>query len=80
MLLSMAQSNPALFQMISDRKTVALQLERLSKLKELMDITPEQLRARHTEDWSCWIRKYRFRKKALSSFDLMHSFPIGIHF
>uniref|UniRef100_A0A8C1ZHN7 Selenoprotein O n=1 Tax=Cyprinus carpio TaxID=7962 RepID=A0A8C1ZHN7_CYPCA len=61
MLLSMAQSNPALFQMISDRKTVARQLERLSRLKELMDTTAEQLRAKQTEDWSCWIRKYRQR-------------------
>ncbi|XDV28989.1 hypothetical protein PO909_032173 [Leuciscus waleckii] len=61
MLLSMAQSNPALFQMISDRKTVARQLERLSRLKELMDTTVEQLRAKQTEDWSCWIKKYRQR-------------------
>uniref|UniRef100_A0A672PLH0 Selenoprotein O n=1 Tax=Sinocyclocheilus grahami TaxID=75366 RepID=A0A672PLH0_SINGR len=50
-LLSMAQSNPALFQMISDQKTVARQLERLSRLKELMDTTAEQLRANQTEDW-----------------------------
>lgn len=62
MLLSMAQSNPALFQMISDRKTVARQLEILSRLKELMDTTAEQLRAKQTEDWSCWIKKYRYRK------------------
>ncbi|XP_016421329.1 selenoprotein O-like [Sinocyclocheilus rhinocerous] len=61
MLLSMAQSNPALFQMISDRKTVARQLERLSRLKELMDTTAEQLRAKQTEDWSRWIKKYRQR-------------------
>uniref|UniRef100_A0A672PU16 Selenoprotein O n=1 Tax=Sinocyclocheilus grahami TaxID=75366 RepID=A0A672PU16_SINGR len=60
-LLSMAQSNPALFQMISDQKTVARQLERLSRLKELMDTTAEQLRANQTEDWSCWIKKYRQR-------------------
>ncbi|RXN11021.1 seleno O [Labeo rohita] len=61
MLLSMAQSNPALFQMISDRKTVARQLDRLSRLKELMDTTAEQLRAKQIEDWSCWIQKYRQR-------------------
>lgn len=69
MLLSMAQSNPALFQMISDRKTVARQLERLSRLKELMDTTAEQLRAKQTEDWSGWIRKYRYRKDVMNSFD-----------
>lgn len=76
MLLSMAQSNPALFQMISDRKTVARQLERLSRLKELMDTTAEQLRAKQTEDWSRWIKKYRYRKEALNFSDLMHSFPV----
>ncbi|XP_052008434.1 selenoprotein O1 isoform X2 [Xyrauchen texanus] len=61
MLLSMAQSNPALFQMLSDRKTLAQQLERLSRLKELMDISEEQLKAKQSKDWTCWIQKYRQR-------------------
>ncbi|TRY85223.1 hypothetical protein DNTS_009266 [Danionella cerebrum] len=61
MLLSMAQSNPGLFQMISDRKTVARQLEKLSRLKEFTDTTEEELRAKQTDDWSCWIHKYRQR-------------------
>lgn len=65
MLLSMAQSNPALFQMISDRRTVARQLERLSRLKELMDTTEEQLRVKHTEHWSGWIQKYRYGHAAV---------------
>lgn len=59
MLLSMAQSNPALFQMISDRATIARQLDRLSKLKNLMETSPEELRTNQVEEWSRWITRYR---------------------
>lgn len=61
MLLSMAQSNPTLFQMISDRATIARQLERLSKLKDLMETTQEELRTKQAEDWTSWITQYRKR-------------------
>lgn len=59
MLLSMAQSNPALFQMISDRATVARQLDRLSKLRDLMETSQEELKTKQAEDWSRWITCYR---------------------
>ncbi|XP_030646614.1 selenoprotein O1 isoform X3 [Chanos chanos] len=61
MLLSMAQSNPALFHMLSDRQTVARQLERLARLKDLLETNEEQLKAKQTEDWTCWVTKYRKR-------------------
>ncbi|KAL7878663.1 hypothetical protein AOLI_G00096370 [Acnodon oligacanthus] len=61
MLLSMAQSNPTLFNILSDRKTVARQLEKLSRLKELLETTEEELKAKQTEDWTCWIKQYRQR-------------------
>uniref|UniRef100_W5LL81 Selenoprotein O n=2 Tax=Astyanax mexicanus TaxID=7994 RepID=W5LL81_ASTMX len=61
MLLSMAQSNPALFNILSDRTTVAQQLQKLSRLKELLETTEEELKAKQTEDWTCWIQKYRQR-------------------
>ncbi|XP_024137094.1 selenoprotein O1 [Oryzias melastigma] len=61
MLLSMAQSNPALFQMISDRATIARQLERLGRLKELMESSQEQLRSKQEEEWTRWVRRYRKR-------------------
>uniref|UniRef100_A0A668RFF0 Selenoprotein O n=1 Tax=Oreochromis aureus TaxID=47969 RepID=A0A668RFF0_OREAU len=61
MLLSMAQSNPTLFQMISDRATIARQLERLSKLKDLMETTQEELKTKQAEDWTSWITQYRKR-------------------
>lgn len=59
MLLSMAQSNPALFQMISDRVTLARQLDKLRKLKELMETSQEELKAKQAEDWRGWITRYR---------------------
>lgn len=59
MLLSMAQSNPTLFHMISDRMSVARQLEKLSKLKDLMETSQEDLRAKQAEDWARWITSYR---------------------
>lgn len=59
MLLSMAQSNPGLFQMISDRVTLGRQLEKLRKLKELVDITQEALRSKQAEEWRGWVTRYR---------------------
>ncbi|XP_041651830.1 selenoprotein O1 isoform X2 [Cheilinus undulatus] len=61
MLLSMAQSNPTLFQMISDRATIARQLDKLSRLRDLMETNQEELGAKHAEEWSRWIRRYRTR-------------------
>lgn len=60
MLLSMAQSNPVLFQMISDRATIARQLERLSKLKDLMESSQDELKAKQAEEWTSWITQYRY--------------------
>lgn len=59
MLLSMAQSNPALLQMISDRVTLARQLDKLRKLKELTETSQEELKAKQAEDWRGWITRYR---------------------
>uniref|UniRef100_A0A8C2WWF8 Selenoprotein O n=1 Tax=Cyclopterus lumpus TaxID=8103 RepID=A0A8C2WWF8_CYCLU len=61
MLHSMAQSNPALFQMISDRTTIARQLDKLSKLKDLIETSQEELKAKQAEEWSRWITRYRKR-------------------
>ncbi|KAK0145770.1 Selenoprotein O [Merluccius polli] len=65
MLLSMAQSNPALFQMISDRKTIARQLEKLSKLQELTDTNQDELRGKQAEEWTGWITSYRKKEQFL---------------
>lgn len=59
MLLSMAQSNPALFQMISDRATIAKQVDRLGRLRDLMETSPEELKTKQADEWSSWITRYR---------------------
>uniref|UniRef100_A0A1A8J4X1 Selenoprotein O n=2 Tax=Nothobranchius kuhntae TaxID=321403 RepID=A0A1A8J4X1_NOTKU len=61
MLLSLAQSNPSLFQMISDRVTIARQLDKLGKLKDLTETSQEELRAKQAEEWTSWITRYRKR-------------------
>uniref|UniRef100_A0A1A8CWK2 Selenoprotein O n=1 Tax=Nothobranchius kadleci TaxID=1051664 RepID=A0A1A8CWK2_NOTKA len=61
MLLSLAQSNPSLFQMISDRVTIARQLDKLSKLNDLTETSQEELRAKQAEEWTSWITRYRKR-------------------
>ncbi|KAF5897516.1 selenoprotein O [Clarias magur] len=61
MLLSLAQSNPALFSMLSDRRTLSQQLEKLARLKELLEITEMDLKTKQTEEWTCWIKQYRQR-------------------
>lgn len=60
MLLSMAQSNPSLFHMISDRMTISRQLDKLSKLKDLMETSQEELTAKQSEEWTSWITRYRW--------------------
>lgn len=61
MLMSLAQTNPSLFQMISDRMTIARQLDKLSKLKDLMESSQEELKTKQAEDWTSWITRYRKR-------------------
>ncbi|KAF7657922.1 hypothetical protein LDENG_00020170 [Lucifuga dentata] len=61
MLLSMAQSNPTLFHMISDRMSIAKQLDKLSKLKDLMETNQEELKTKQAEEWTRWLTRYRKR-------------------
>ncbi|KAJ8374107.1 hypothetical protein SKAU_G00046870 [Synaphobranchus kaupii] len=61
MVLSLAQSNPALFEMLADKASVSKQLERLARLKELVDTNPEDLKAKQREDWTRWVKQYRKR-------------------
>ncbi|KAJ8245333.1 hypothetical protein GJAV_G00269660 [Gymnothorax javanicus] len=61
MVLSLAQSNPALFQMLAGQKGLSKQLERLARLKELLDTNQEDLQAKQREDWTRWVKLYRKR-------------------
>lgn len=59
MILSMAQTNPAMFSMVADRPGVAQQLERMGRLKELLDMNQDELKERQRDDWIRWVCQYR---------------------
>ncbi|KAM9401986.1 protein adenylyltransferase SelO-1, mitochondrial-like [Salvelinus alpinus] len=61
MVLSMAQTNPAMFGLVADRPEVAHQLEKIGRLKELLSTNQDELRAKQREDWLRWISQYRKR-------------------
>ncbi|KAK6291137.1 hypothetical protein J4Q44_G00384720 [Coregonus suidteri] len=61
MVLSMAQTNQAMFCLVTDRPEVAHQLEKMSRLKELLSTNQDELRAKQREDWLRWVSQYRKR-------------------
>ncbi|XP_071358518.1 selenoprotein O2 isoform X2 [Trachinotus anak] len=61
MILSMAQTNPAMFSMVADRPGVAQQLERMGRLKELLETDQDELKEKQRDDWIRWVCRYRRR-------------------
>ncbi|XP_030649156.1 protein adenylyltransferase SelO-1, mitochondrial-like [Chanos chanos] len=61
MILSMAETNPGMFNMVANRPEVAKQLEKIGRLKELLDINQEDLSLKQKDDWLRWINRYRRR-------------------
>ncbi|XP_030006449.1 selenoprotein O2 isoform X2 [Sphaeramia orbicularis] len=61
MILSMAQTNPAMFGMVADRPDVLKQLERMGRLKELLETDQDELKEKQRDDWICWVSRYRRR-------------------
>uniref|UniRef100_A0A674DDP5 Selenoprotein O n=1 Tax=Salmo trutta TaxID=8032 RepID=A0A674DDP5_SALTR len=59
MVLSMAQTNPAMFGLVADRPEVAHQLEKMGRLKELLSTNQDELKAKQRENWLLWISQYR---------------------
>lgn len=59
MILSMAQTNPAMFSMAADRPGVAQQMERLGRLKELFETDQDELKEKQRDDWIRWVCQYR---------------------
>lgn len=66
MILSMSHTNPAMFGMVAETPAVAQQLQRLARLKELMETDEEQLKAKQSEDWARWLSRYRSQANTLS--------------
>uniref|UniRef100_A0AAY4AV29 Selenoprotein O n=1 Tax=Denticeps clupeoides TaxID=299321 RepID=A0AAY4AV29_9TELE len=61
MILSMSETNPGIFNVVANQPEVTKQLEKLGRLKELLEISPDELRAKQRDDWFRWIRCYRRR-------------------
>ncbi|KAL2102289.1 hypothetical protein ACEWY4_001457 [Coilia grayii] len=61
MLLSMSETNPGMFSIMASKPEVAKQLGKLGRLKQLMEVSHEELTAKQREDWLRWIQRYRRR-------------------
>lgn len=59
MILSMAQTNPVMFDMVADRPGVSKQLELMGRLKELLETDQEKLNEKQRDDWIRWVCQYR---------------------
>ncbi|KAG8005781.1 Selenoprotein O [Nibea albiflora] len=61
MILSMAQTNPVMFGIVADSPDVSQQLERMGRLKELLETDQEELKKKQRDDWIRWVSRYRRR-------------------
>uniref|UniRef100_A0A671VIF9 Selenoprotein O n=1 Tax=Sparus aurata TaxID=8175 RepID=A0A671VIF9_SPAAU len=61
MILSMAQTNPVMFGMVADTPGVSQQLERMGRLKGLLETDQGELKEKQREDWIRWVSRYRRR-------------------
>nr|XP_019955406.1 PREDICTED: selenoprotein O-like isoform X3 [Paralichthys olivaceus] len=61
MILSMAQTNPVMFSMAAGSPGVAQQLERMGRLKELLETDQDELKEKQRDDWVRWVSRYRRR-------------------
>lgn len=59
MILSMAQTNPVMFGMVAGTPAVSQQLERMGRLKELLETNQEELQKKQQDDWIHWASQYR---------------------
>lgn len=70
MILSMAQTNPVMFGMVADTPGVSQQLERMGRLKELLETDQGELKEKQREDWIRWVSRYRWDKNQNSAVPL----------
>ncbi|CAJ1054223.1 selenoprotein O2 [Xyrichtys novacula] len=61
MILSMAQTNPAMFGIVAESPAVSEQLVRMGRLKELLSTDQDELKEKQRDDWTRWISRYRRR-------------------
>uniref|UniRef100_A0A8C2BXN0 Selenoprotein O n=1 Tax=Cyprinus carpio TaxID=7962 RepID=A0A8C2BXN0_CYPCA len=61
MILSMAETNPGMFNMVANQPEVAKQLEKIGRLKELLVISEVELKIKQRYHWQRWVKQYRRR-------------------
>ncbi|KAK9975636.1 hypothetical protein ABG768_020877 [Culter alburnus] len=61
MILSMAETNPGMFNMVANQPEVAKQLEKIGRLKELLTINEVELKMKQRDHWQRWVKHYRRR-------------------
>ncbi|XP_042603367.1 selenoprotein O2 isoform X2 [Cyprinus carpio] len=61
MILSMAETNPGMFNMVANQPEVAKQLEKIGRLKELLVISEVELKIKQRDHWQRWVKQYRRR-------------------
>ncbi|XP_067284195.1 selenoprotein O2 isoform X2 [Pseudorasbora parva] len=61
MMLSMAETNPGMFNMVANQPEVAKQLEKIGRLKELLMINETELKIKQRDHWRRWVKHYRRR-------------------
>ncbi|XP_016120693.1 selenoprotein O-like isoform X2 [Sinocyclocheilus grahami] len=61
MILSMAETNPGMFNMVANQPEVAKQLEKIGRLKELLVINEVELKIKQRDHWQRWVKQYRRR-------------------
>lgn len=62
MILSMAETNPGMFNMVANQPEVAKQLEKIGRLKEILMINEEELQTKQRDHWQRWVKQYRYKK------------------
>lgn len=61
MILSMAETNPEMFNMVANQPEVTKQLEKIGRLRELLMISEAELKVKQREHWQRWVKQYRKR-------------------
>ncbi|XP_026066112.1 selenoprotein O [Carassius auratus] len=61
MILSMAETNPGMFNMVANQPEVTKQLEKIGRMKELLIINEVELKIQQRDHWQRWVKQYRRR-------------------
>lgn len=61
MILSMAETNPGMFNMVANQPEVTKQLDKIGRLKELLMINEAELKIKQKDHWQRWVKQYKYK-------------------